>query len=143
MDLLNALSAKNLEDEKIFYDQHGTYLRGSNFKQAADIGAVYKDLFGGKSKEKIAALKLGAKGGWSIFYGLLLYIVEMKHQKGKMLFNGYKEDQEMTDGCIHSSPVISRTYFLMQMLVRRQSSLRRLRRAAVRTSCPWKKKSYC
>lgn len=82
VELLNALAdlEKLNDDGKVFYVQHPAYVRGAYVEEAFDIGAVFKKLAG--KNERIA------KG---MFWGLLLFIIEMKHRKGaKLDFVSYK-----------------------------------------------------
>ncbi|KAJ4001201.1 protein kinase [Lentinula boryana] len=78
-------------DEKIFYVQDPRPVLGSLLERKPDLGAIYTQLLKLTENQKLSEY-LAKKKIVGVFWGLLLFFVEVKHRKGNFVgLNAHKE----------------------------------------------------
>ncbi|KAJ3912995.1 hypothetical protein F5877DRAFT_71931 [Lentinula edodes] len=89
--LLNELkgNSRNI----VFYRQDVVPVRGSPVKQKPDIGAVFKELIGSRDP-----LVLAQASDEKIFWGLIILLIEVKHEKGKLIRDDFGIDAKWKKG---------------------------------------------
>ncbi|KAJ3871635.1 protein kinase [Lentinula edodes] len=91
-------------DEKIFYVQDPRPLLGSLLERKPDLGAIYIQLLELTKNAKLSKY-LGKNKIAGVFWGLLLFFVEVKHEKGR--FIGLNITKEGSSYRVQSGPLPS------------------------------------
>ncbi|KAJ3920785.1 protein kinase [Lentinula edodes] len=71
-------------DEKIFYVQDPRPVLGSLVARKPDLGGIYTELLGLTENEKLSDY-LAKNNIMGVFWGLLLYFIEVKHERGRFV----------------------------------------------------------
>jgi hypothetical protein len=72
------------EDNKVFYVQDPKRIKGSPLDKSPDLGVLYSSLFGEKDLEDYPRERR-LEVAMNVFWGLLLYFLEVKHKNGKFI----------------------------------------------------------
>ncbi|GAW04676.1 protein kinase [Lentinula edodes] len=95
-------------DEKIFYVQDPRPLLGSLLERKPDLGAIYIQLLELTKNAKLSKY-LGKNKIAGVFWGLLLFFVEVKHEKGRFIGLNITKEETGTPKDVSSGSFISKT----------------------------------
>ncbi|KAJ4500778.1 protein kinase [Lentinula lateritia] len=95
-------------DEKIFYVQDPRPLLGSLLERKPDLGVIYIQLLELTKNAKLSKY-LGKNKIAGVFWGLLLFFVEVKHEKGRFIGLNITKEETGSPKDVSSGSFISKT----------------------------------